>query len=86
MRTKVWVTNFAPDRFEASVVESVQKLGTDHVDLFLLHRSNGREFPRQTQIALLNTMREKGLTRHISVSNYSMALMREAPPSSLCGG
>lgn len=78
LTTKVWVTNFAPDRFEASVVESLRKLGSDHVDLLLLHWPNGSEVPRATQIALLNAMREKGLTRHIGVSNYSTALMREA--------
>lgn len=78
LTTKVWVTNFAPDRFEASVAESLRRLGTDHVDLLLLHWPNGSEVPRETQIALLNTMREKGPTRHIRVSNYSTALMREA--------
>ena len=29
--TKVWVSNFAPSRFAASVDESIKKLRTDHV-------------------------------------------------------
>ncbi|PNU03058.1 aldo/keto reductase [Novosphingobium guangzhouense] len=70
LTTKVRVTNFAPDRFEASGVESLRNLGTDHVALLLLHWPNGSEVPPETQIALLNAMREKGLTRLIGVSNY----------------
>lgn len=78
LTTKVWVTNFAPDRFEVSVIDSLRQLGTDHVDLLLLHWPQGSDVPRATQLELLNAMKEKGLTRHIGVSNYNTALMREA--------
>ncbi|WP_313441468.1 aldo/keto reductase [Novosphingobium sp.] len=78
LTTKVWVTNFAPDRFEVSVIDSLRQLGTDHVDLLLLHWPQSSDVPRATQLELLNAMKEKGLTRHIGVSNYNTALMREA--------
>ena len=78
LTTKVWVTNFAADRFGASVEESLTKLGTDHVDLLLLHWPGGSDVPRDAQIEALNKVQARGLTRHIGVSNYSIAQMNEA--------
>lgn len=78
LTTKVWVSEFAPDRFEASVAESLRKLKTDHVDLLLLHWPFGSDVPRHVQIELLNAVKANGMTRHIGVSNYTTALMREA--------
>lgn len=78
LTTKVWVTEFAPDRFQASVEDSLRKLQTDYVDLLLLHWPNGSEVSREVQLDQLNAARAKGMTRHIGVSNYSTALMREA--------
>ena len=78
LTTKVWVTNFAADRFGASVEESLTKLGTDHVDLLLLHWPGGSDVPREVQIDALNKVQARGLTRHIGVSNYSIAQMNEA--------
>ncbi len=78
LTTKVWVTNFAADRFGASVEESLTKLGTDHVDLLLLHWPGGSDVPRDAQIEALNKVQARGLTRHIGVSNYTVAQMDEA--------
>ena len=78
LTTKVWVSDFAPDRFQASVEESLRKLQTDHVDLLLLHWPNGSDVARDVQIAELNKARASGMARHIGVSNYSTALMQEA--------
>ena len=78
LTTKVWVTNVAADRFGASVEESLTKLGTDHVDLLLLHWPGGSDVPRDAQIEALNKVQARGLTRHIGVSNYTVAQMDEA--------
>lgn len=77
LTTKVWIDNFAPDRFAASVDESLAKLKTDHVDLLLLHWPNG-SVPLADQIGALNAVREAGRTRHIGVSNYNIALLTQA--------
>ncbi|MBA4268711.1 MAG: 2,5-didehydrogluconate reductase [Methylobacterium sp.] len=77
LTTKVWIDNFAPDRFAASVDESLAKLKTDHVDLLLLHWPNG-SVPLADQIGALNAVREAGRTRHIGVSNYTIALLAQA--------
>ncbi|MCJ8053281.1 aldo/keto reductase [Shinella curvata] len=77
LTTKVWVANYAKDAFAVSVAESLRKLKTDHVDLLLLHWPN-EAVPLEVQIAELNAVREKGLARHIGVSNFNTALMAEA--------
>lgn len=77
LTTKVWVANYAKAAFAASVEESLRKLKTDHVDLLLLHWPNDA-VPLDVQIAELNAVRERGLTRHIGISNFNTALMAEA--------
>ncbi|MDP3407648.1 aldo/keto reductase [Bosea sp. (in: a-proteobacteria)] len=77
LTTKVWIDNFAPGRFEASVEESLAKLRTDHVDLLLLHWPNG-SVKLADQIGALNAVREAGKTRNIGVSNYTIALLAQA--------
>lgn len=78
LTTKVWVTNFAPYRFQASVEDSLRKLQTDRVDLLLLHWPGGSDVPLEVQIAELNRVKAKGLSRHIGISNYNVVQMNEA--------
>ncbi|RAX38159.1 aldo/keto reductase [Rhizobium tropici] len=75
--TKVWVENYRHDAFIASVDESLKKLKTDYVDLLLLHWPNDA-VPLAEQIAALNEVAKAGKVRHIGVSNFNRALMREA--------
>lgn len=78
LTTKMWVANFSPRAFARSVEDSLRKLQTDHVDLLLLHWPNGSDVPRDVQIVELNGVLERGMTRHIGISNYSIAQMHEA--------
>lgn len=77
LTTKVWVANYAQNAFAASVEESLRKLKTDRVDLLLLHWPNDA-VPLEVQIAELNAVRDRGLARHIGVSNFNTELMAEA--------
>jgi len=77
LTTKVWVDAFAEPAFAKSVDDSLARLGTDYVDLLLLHWPNDR-VPLADQIGSLNAVRQAGRARHIGVSNYSTALMAEA--------
>src|SRR5271170_4930306 len=38
--TKIWVANYALERFESSINESLQRLQSDYIDLLLLHWPN----------------------------------------------
>jgi len=77
LTTKVWIANLAPDRFMASVDESLAKLQTDHVDLLLLHWPNGTVSLAE-QIGALNAVREAGKARDLGVNNYPVGLPAEA--------
>jgi 2,5-diketo-D-gluconate reductase B len=77
LTTKVWVSNYASERFEASVDESLRKLKTDYIDLLLLHWP-GSDVPLAEQIAGLNAVARAGKVRHIGVSNFNRALMKDA--------
>jgi 2,5-diketo-D-gluconate reductase B len=77
--TKIWVENFAADKLIASLQESLRKLRTDYVDLTLIHwPSPGNAVPLADFMAELAKAKEQGLTRQIGVSNFTIALMREA--------
>ena len=75
--TKVHPDNFGEDRFIASVEESLKALQVDAVDVLLLHWPpiDGDIAP---SLKLLQQAYDKGLTRNIGVSNYTVAMMRDA--------
>ena len=72
LTTKVWVDRFAPEDLLASVQGSLERLGTDCVDLLLLHWPlfGGRGM-NPTLEALMRARRE-GMARHIGISNFNI--------------
>jgi diketogulonate reductase-like aldo/keto reductase len=75
--TKVWTSHFAPHDLERSVKESLNKLRLTEVDLLLLHWPNPR-VPLSETLDALARVRKLGMSRHIGVSNFTVALMEEA--------
>jgi diketogulonate reductase-like aldo/keto reductase len=75
--TKIWWTHFAAGELEHSVAESLVRLKLHHVDLLLLHWPNSSVPLGETMAALCKVKRE-GLTKHIGVSNFTVALIEEA--------
>src|SRR3954464_7026127 len=75
--TKVWTTHFAPHNLERSVKESLGKLRVDHVDLLLLHWPNPH-VPLAETLGALAHAKTMGLTRHIGLSNFTVALIAQA--------
>jgi 2,5-diketo-D-gluconate reductase B len=75
--TKVWTANCAPQAMPASVDESLRRLGTDHVDLLLLHWPH-RDVALEDQIGALNDIARAGKARYIGVSNYNRDLLSQA--------
>ena len=63
-------------RARATLSESLSALGTDHVDLWLVHwPPRGRVSPQLWREFL--TLRDEGLCRSVGVSNYSIAQIDE---------
>jgi diketogulonate reductase-like aldo/keto reductase len=75
--TKVWTTHFAPNDLERSAKESLTKLRLSEVDLLLLHWPNPH-VPLAETLGGLARVKKLGMTRHIGVSNFTVALIDEA--------
>lgn len=65
--TKVWISNYGYDKAKASIDESLRRLGTDYIDLMLLHQPFCDRYGAYR--ALENAYRE-GKLRAIGVSNF----------------
>jgi 2,5-diketo-D-gluconate reductase B len=77
--TKIWTENLAASRLRASLEESLDKLRTGYVDLTLIHwPSPGGAVSVAESMEALLAVREAGLSRAIGVSNFPIALLREA--------
>ncbi len=77
LTTKVWVDRFTDGDLQRSVEESLERLDTGYADLVLLHWPNP-DIPLAETIKALNEVRAAGMTRHIGVSNFNVALVEEA--------
>lgn len=77
LTTKVWSSHFARHEFERSTKESLARLRLSEVDLLLLHWPHPT-IPLEETIAALCKMKTMGLTRHIGISNFTVALVERA--------
>ena len=75
--TKVWTSHFAPDDLERAVKQSLAKLRLPSVDLVLLHWPNP-DVPLAETLGALSHVKRLGLTRHIGISNFTVALIEQA--------
>ena len=76
LTTKIWPDNFGADAFKRAAEQSVRRLRTEP-DLLLLHWPNP-SVPLAETIGALNEVKRRGLARHIGISNFNVALIREA--------
>jgi len=77
--TKIWADNHARARLVPSLRASLEKLRTDYVDLTLIHwpaPGNGVALPEYMEA--LAEAKALGLTRRIGISNFNIALTRQA--------
>ena len=75
--SKVWPDHLAPDALKRAFDATLRKLGSDYVDLYLIHWPD----PKMDLPAALRVMGEfqaQGRARAIGVSNFPVALMRQA--------
>ncbi len=75
--TKVWPSHSAPRELERAAKESLVRLRLSEVDLLLLHWPNPN-IPLAETLPALCKMKRMGLARHIGVSNFTVALIKEA--------
>lgn len=78
LTSKVWNRSLEPKAIVTSTEESLRKLQVDQVDLMLVHWPI---FEQATLAEILDAfvgLQERGLTRHIGVSNFPSALLDQA--------
>ncbi len=74
---KPWVPRLTPEALRSDLGESLDRLQTDHIDLYLLHRDD-ETVPVGPLIEMLNEARAKGQIRAFGVSNWRVGRIAEA--------
>ncbi len=75
--TKVRTSAFSHDRTIRSTRESLRKLGTDYVDLLLMHWPNP-SVPLEETLGAMRELQEEGSVNHIGVSNFPPSMVEDA--------
>jgi diketogulonate reductase-like aldo/keto reductase len=75
--TKVHPENLAREDVLATAEASLDRLALDYVDLLYVHWPLGAYDPAET-LPAFDALRDRGLTRHVGVSNFTPDLLREA--------
>ncbi|MGN5118600.1 2,5-didehydrogluconate reductase DkgB [Aeromonas sp. 55A] len=79
LTTKVWTSEFGPGKLIPSLEVSLEKLGTDYLDLVLIHWPSPKdEVPMAVYLEQLAEAKAQGLTREIGVSNFTVAQLKQA--------
>jgi diketogulonate reductase-like aldo/keto reductase len=76
--TKVSHEYLRADAFARSVEESLKNLQVDYVDMLHVHWPSMEKVPLTETMGALAKAKRQGLTRHIGVANFNIALLEEA--------
>lgn len=75
--TKIWFTDLEPRTIKQKTQESLEKLQTNYIDLFLIHwPTEGMNLKRI--IRTFNGLKKDGKIKAYGVSNFNMALLEES--------
>ena len=77
LTTKIWPTHFSASDLPRAAADCLARLGVSAVDLLLLHWPNP-QIPLPETIGALCKVKRDGLTRHIGISNFNVALIEAA--------
>lgn len=84
--TKIAPGNLAAAAVKRSAEESLRRLGTDYVDLLLIHWPS-QSVPLAETLDAMAALESAGKARHLGVSNFTVALLEQAVkrcPDLLC--
>lgn len=72
-----WVSRFTPEAMRTDLNESLERLRTDYVDLYLLHRDD-ESMPVVPLVEALNQEQAEGRIKAFGVSNWRVERIEEA--------
>ncbi len=75
--SKVTPTHLRFDDVLRACDGSLQRLGTDYLDLYLIHWPS-ESIPLEQTFRALNQLVEKGKVKHLGVSNFNLPLLKKA--------
>ncbi len=78
--TKVFPTHLRREKVIRSCEKSLRRLGVNYIDLYQIHFPNPR-VPIAETMAAMEELADRGMIRHIGVSNFSLSRMKEAVSS-----
>jgi 2,5-diketo-D-gluconate reductase B len=78
LTTKLWLENLDHDKAIESARGSLRRLGTDYVDLLLIHWPPTSDLPIAEPLRAMRRLQGDGLVRHIGVSNFPPSLLDQA--------
>jgi aryl-alcohol dehydrogenase-like predicted oxidoreductase len=67
-------TGFRPDQVKKAIQGSLERLGTDHIDLYQLHWPD-RSVPLEDTWGAMAELQDEGLARQIGLSNVNRAMV-----------
>jgi 2,5-diketo-D-gluconate reductase B len=77
LTSKVWMDQLHYHDLTAATDDSLAKLDTDYLDLLLIHWPTER-VPLSQSLRALEALQRAGKVRYVGVSNFTVALMRQA--------
>lgn len=77
LTSKVWQVTLRYQDTLKSLEGSLKRLGTDYLDLYLIHRPN-RDIPLEETFRALNELVRQGKVRHLGVSNFNLEQLKRA--------
>jgi diketogulonate reductase-like aldo/keto reductase len=76
LTTKLWRTEFEPEKVQPAIDRYLEELETDYLDLVLIHWPHEGVDMAET-LAELHKKQKEGVINHLGISNYTTSLMKE---------
>ena len=75
--SKVWHNHMQPDDLLDAAAASLERLGTDYLDLYLIHWPH-ESVPLEETFRAMNELVQRGQARRLGVSNFNLEQLRQA--------